>query len=88
VFPDNLGIPLSIDGLVMVLLGGVDTVSGGIVGAALYRSLSIWIISHTDYSRLALGLLIVVLVVLFPKGIVGAFESWRARAARASGEGA
>ena len=77
VFPDNLGIPLSIDGLVMVLLGGVGTVSGGIVGAALYRSLSIWIISHTDYSKLALGLLIVVLVVLFPKGVVGAFASWR-----------
>jgi branched-chain amino acid transport system permease protein len=85
VFPDNLGIPLSIDGLVMVLLGGVGTVSGGIVGAALYRSFSIWIISHTDYSRLALGLLIVVLVVLFPKGVVGAFESWRS-ASRTGGE--
>jgi branched-chain amino acid transport system permease protein len=85
VFPDNLGIPLSIDGLVMGLLGGVGTVSGGIVGAALYRSLSIWIISHTDYSRLALGVLIVALVVLFPKGVGGAFESWRA--ARAGGAG-
>ena len=52
VFPDNLGIPLSIDGLVMVLLGGVDTVSGGVVGAAAFRTLSIWVISHTDYSRL------------------------------------
>jgi branched-chain amino acid transport system permease protein len=77
VFPDSLGIPLSIDGLVMVLLGGVGTVSGGIVGAALYRSLSIWVISHTDYSKLALGLFIVALVVLFPKGVVGAFETWR-----------
>jgi branched-chain amino acid transport system permease protein len=72
---------------VMVLLGGVDTVSGGIVGAALYRSFSIWIISHTDYSKLALGLLIVVLVVLFPKGIVGALASWRgARVASTGGE--
>ena len=35
VFPDNLGIPLSIDGLVMVLLGGVGTASGGVVGAGL-----------------------------------------------------
>jgi branched-chain amino acid transport system permease protein len=68
-----------------VLLGGVGTVSGGIVGAALYRSFSIWIISHTDYSRLALGLLIVILVVLFPKGVVGAFESWRS-ASRTGGE--
>ena len=48
---------------------------------------SIWIISHTDYSKLALGLLIVVLVVLFPKGIVGALASWRgARVASTGGE--
>ena len=77
VFPDNLGIPLSIDGLAMVLLGGVGTVSGGVFGAAAYKSLSIWVISHTDYSRLVIGVAIILLVVLFPKGLVGAFQAWR-----------
>jgi branched-chain amino acid transport system permease protein len=76
VFPDDLGIPLSIDGLAMVLLGGVGTVAGGVVGAALYKSLSIWVISHTDYSKLVLGLLIVVLVSVFPQGVLGAFSGW------------
>ena len=79
VFPDTLGIPLSIDGLVMVLLGGVDTVIGGVIGAAAFRTLSIWVISHTDYSRLVIGLVIVALVVLFPRGLVGAYNSFRAR---------
>jgi branched-chain amino acid transport system permease protein len=82
VFPDNLGIPLSIDGLVMVLLGGVGTVSGGVVGALLYRSLSIFIVSQTNYSKLALGLLIVAAVALFPQGLLGAVESWRSRGLR------
>jgi branched-chain amino acid transport system permease protein len=77
VFPDNIGISLSIDGLVMALVGGVGTVSGGVFGAALYKSLSIWVISHTDYSKLTLGVVIVLLVVFFPKGVVGAFEDWR-----------
>jgi branched-chain amino acid transport system permease protein len=77
VFPDNISISLSIDGLVMVLLGGVGTVSGGVVGAAIYRSLSIWVISHTDHSKLVLGALIILLVVLFPTGLVGQFEAWR-----------
>jgi branched-chain amino acid transport system permease protein len=83
VFPDNLSISLSIDGLVMVLLGGVGTASGGVAGAAIYRSLSIWVISHTDYSKLVLGVLIILLVVLFPKGLVGAFDSWRSARAPA-----
>ena len=73
-FPDDLAIPLSIDGLAMVLLGGVGTVAGGVVGAALYKSLSIWVISHTDYSKLVLGLLIIVLVSAFPQGVLGAWS--------------
>ncbi len=79
VFPDNLAIPISIDGLAMVLLGGVGTVSGGVLGAALYKTLSIWVISHTDYSKLVIGVLIVVLVSLFPQGLLGAFAMWRHR---------
>ena len=51
--------------------------SGGVVGAAIYRSLSIWVISHTDYSKLVLGALIILLVVLFPKGLVGQYQAWR-----------
>lgn len=79
VFPDDLGIPLSIDGLAMVLLGGVGTVAGGVVGAALYKSLSIWVISHTDYSKLVLGLLIIAMVSIFPQGVLGALSRWQAR---------
>src|SRR5450631_3690732 len=48
VFPDSLGIPLSVDALVMVLLGGVETVSGAVVGAIVYKALSIWLVSQTD----------------------------------------
>jgi branched-chain amino acid transport system permease protein len=71
VFPDTMGISTSVDGLVMVLLGGVETVAGPIVGAIVYKLLAIWLISQTDYSRLILGLIIVGLVVLFPRGLVG-----------------
>src|ERR1700723_2978630 len=79
VFPDNLGIPLSVDALVLVLLGGVETVSGAIVGAIVYKALSIWLVSQTEWSKLVLGGFIVVIVVAFPKGIVGVMESIRHR---------
>jgi branched-chain amino acid transport system permease protein len=79
VFPDTMGVSTSIDGLVMVLLGGVETVSGPIVGAVVYKLLSIWLVSHTDYSKLVLGLIIIGLVLLFPKGIAGSIRLPRAR---------
>jgi branched-chain amino acid transport system permease protein len=79
VFPDNLGISLSVDALVMVLLGGVETVSGAVIGAIVYKALSIWLVSQTEWSKLVLGGFIVLIVVVFPKGILGMIETIRRR---------
>ena len=88
VFPDNAGIALSVDALVMVLLGGVETVSGAVVGAIVYKALAIWLVSYTDLSKLVLGGVIVVMVVAFPKGVVGMWEALQARYRQRTGKGA
>jgi branched-chain amino acid transport system permease protein len=87
VFPDNLGISLSVDALVMVLLGGVETVSGGVIGAIVYKALNIWLVSQTDLSKLVLGGFIVLIVVVFPKGIVGMLEMLAQRRRKTSPPG-
>ena len=79
VSPETLSISLSIDALVMVLLGGVQTLTGPIFGGALYSVLKNELISLTNYWRSILGLIIVLLVVLFPQGLAGAAESLRGR---------
>ncbi|MGQ9368016.1 ABC transporter permease [Azospirillum sp. ST 5-10] len=75
VFPTYLSISASVDGLVMVLLGGVQTLAGPIVGAALFHGLETEIVRHTDYWRIALGGIIIVLVLAFPRGVVGALAA-------------
>jgi branched-chain amino acid transport system permease protein len=55
----------------MVLLGGVQTLAGPIVGAAAYHGLEIEFSTLTRYWPLVLGSIIVVLVLAFPQGIVG-----------------
>ncbi|MCG6205543.1 ABC transporter permease [Rhodopseudomonas sp. HC1] len=82
VFPESLAIPISVDGLVMVLLGGIETVSGAVIGAIVYKALAIWLMSQTDWSKLVLGAIIVLLVVAAPKGIVGFIDDWRHRGPR------
>jgi branched-chain amino acid transport system permease protein len=79
VFPDTLGISLSVDALVMVLLGGVETLSGAVVGAIAFKALSIWLIGTTDQSKLILGSVIVLVVMVCPAGIVGLVETLRDR---------
>jgi branched-chain amino acid transport system permease protein len=74
VFPTVLSIPQSIDALVMVLLGGLQTLSGPAVGAAAYHFLQTEIMRATQYWRVILGGVILLLVVAFPQGIVGALR--------------
>lgn len=71
VFPTSLSIPVSVDALVMVLAGGLQTLSGPIVGALAYHGLGTELTRFTEHWRLVLGSAIVLLVIAFPEGIVG-----------------
>lgn len=81
--PEVMGVSKSVDGLVMVLLGGVQTLLGPVVGAAVFNVLQDYIINATDYWHAVFGGIILLLVMAFPQGIVGfarhAAEQWKAR---------
>ncbi len=82
VFPTYVSIGHSVDALLMVLLGGVQTMSGPIVGAFAYTGLYDTLLLATAQWRLVLGAAIVALVLVFPQGIAGAtLPAWRRRAA-------
>ena len=69
--PETMYVGKSIDGLVMVLLGGLQTLVGPIVGAVTFTWLHDTVARNTDYWRAVLGGIILLLVLLFPQGIVG-----------------
>jgi branched-chain amino acid transport system permease protein len=69
--PETLHVSRSIDGLVMVLLGGIQTLAGPIVGAVTFTWLHDTVARNTDYWRAMLGAVILILVLLFPQGMAG-----------------
>ena len=69
--PESLSVGKSIDGLVMVLLGGVQTLAGPVMGAVTFTWLHDTVARNTDYWRALLGAIILLLVLLFPQGIAG-----------------
>jgi branched-chain amino acid transport system permease protein len=77
--PDSLHVARSIDALVMVLLGGVQTLAGPIVGAVSFTWLHDTVARNTEYWRAMLGGIILVLVLLFPQGIAGYAQRLLAR---------
>ena len=70
VFPDALGIPLSVDALIMVLLGGVQSLWGPISGATAFVAIKA-LITRLDYWRFLFGLIILVIAIAAPDGIAG-----------------
>jgi branched-chain amino acid transport system permease protein len=77
--PETLSVPRSVDGLVMVLLGGIHTLTGPVWGAALFTWLEDAVAREIAYWRAALGAVILLLVLAFPQGIAGALAKWRSR---------
>jgi branched-chain amino acid transport system permease protein len=69
--PDVMAVGKSVDGLVMVLLGGIQTLTGPIVGAATFTWLQDNVMRATEYWRALLGGVILLLVLAFPQGIAG-----------------
>jgi len=78
VFPDEMSIPRSFDALLMVLLGGIESLTGPVVGAAAFTWLHDELITFA-YWRLLLGVVIVALVLLFPQGLGGAARHYLGR---------
>ena len=72
--PETLGVGRSVDGLVMVLLGGIQAVSGPWVGAALFTWLQDTVARQTDYWRALLGFVMLALVLVFPLGVAGGLK--------------
>jgi branched-chain amino acid transport system permease protein len=75
--PSLLGIPTSVDALTMLLLGGIQTVTGPLVGAGVLHILRDQIMPLTSLWRLFLGLSIIAMVLIFPRGLVGTIRHWR-----------
>jgi len=71
--PEVMAISRSVDALVMVLLGGVQALSGPLAGAAGFTLLQDWLIGATQYWRALLGGVMLVLVLGFPTGLAGWF---------------
>jgi branched-chain amino acid transport system permease protein len=74
--PETLSVPRSVDGLVMVLLGGVHSPSGPLWGAAVFTWLADAASRTFDYWRAATGAVILLLVLAFPQGLAGALARW------------
>lgn len=73
VFPQVLAVSSSVDALVVVLLGGIASALGPLLGALALTGIATETTRLTDYWQFVLGILILVLVLAAPGGLGGLF---------------
>ncbi len=95
--PELLSIGYTVDPLLMTVIGGVGTFTGPIIGSAGLHLLDVFFRDSTlvigglsiDVSAiwsLLLGFIFIIVVLVFPQGVVGTWQRWRTRGRKQSAE--
>ena len=71
VFPDMLFWTLSMEMVIMCLLGGWLTFFGPMLGAAIIVALRTFVCTYTVYWALVLGIIMMLVIFFLPEGVLG-----------------
>jgi branched-chain amino acid transport system permease protein len=80
VFPDMLFWTLSLEVLIMCLVGGWFSFLGPMLGSAVILTLRTIVSTYTVYWSLALGIVMTLVILFLPNGILGFIEERWGRA--------
>ncbi len=86
VFPSVASVAMSVDALLVILLGGVHQLWGAAVGSTLLVWGGAELGQGLDYWRGILGVLIMVVMVLAPSGVLGGWQQGWARLRGSKGQ--
>ena len=80
--PDAFTIELSIDFIAMIVIGGMGSILGSIIGAVILTGMQQVLAGLLDLQILIFGLSLIVFMIFMPKGISGMILDLKARFAR------
>lgn len=73
-YPSTFGFMKSIEILVMVVLGGMGSMLGSVLSAAVLTILPQLLYAVNDYRMVAYSLLLVIMMIFRPKGLMGTYD--------------
>ena len=83
--PDLMLWTVSGEFIIMVMIGGLGTLAGPVIGGAFFIVLQEKVSSYVDWYFIVIGLVLIFIVLFMPKGLLGfrrllGFKQWRATA--------
>ena len=81
----DVGWTTSGEALLMVIVGGVQTLAGPLVGALVVVAMQNYFASFAEVVLMLQGLVFIIVVLVFRRGVVGEWQAWRQRRAARRG---
>jgi branched-chain amino acid transport system permease protein len=75
VSPSTVALAQSVEGVLMMIAGGVGTLFGGFVGAAAIITLENVVSAYTERWQTVLGITFIVIMICAPEGIIGTLRA-------------
>jgi branched-chain amino acid transport system permease protein len=70
--PSNaFGINWTVSMVFIVVIGGIGTIEGPIIGAVIFVLLRQWLYSFPGFSLVLLGIIAIVIIMVAPQGVMG-----------------
>ena len=77
--PDLLHWSISGEFIIMVMIGGLGTLVGPIIGGAFFILLQEKVSSYVEWYSIVVGVVLVLIVLFAPRGLLGFRRAWRGR---------
>jgi branched-chain amino acid transport system permease protein len=82
VSPSTVALAQSVEGVLMMIAGGVGTLFGGFVGAAAIIALENVVSAYTERWQMVLGITFILIMIFTPEGIIGTLRAMLKRKER------
>ena len=82
VSPSTVALAQSVEGVLMMIAGGVGTLFGGFVGAAAIIALENVVSAYTERWQTVLGITFILIMIFTPEGIIGTLRAMLTRKER------
>jgi branched-chain amino acid transport system permease protein len=76
--PTEFGVLESLKHITFIVVGGLGSVAGSVLGAALFTALPEFLRGTKEYSELVYGLILLGTLLFFPRGLAGLWERLQA----------
>ena len=77
--PDAFTLELSVDFIAMIVIGGLGSITGSIIGAVILTGMQQILAGLQDLQVFIFGLSLIVFMIFMPRGIIGMFSSLKER---------